>query len=53
MGQRDPELTDTALDGEIELLGALIALAAAADGTLSAEQVDAVLFGTAQAPPAV
>ena len=49
----DPELTDTALSGEIELLGALISVAAHADGPLTNEQLDAVLFGALELPPAV
>lgn len=52
MGPTDPELTDTALGGEIELLGALISLAASADGALTDEQVDAVLLGGTELPSA-
>ncbi|HEY3534645.1 MAG TPA: hypothetical protein VGK60_03695 [Pedococcus sp.] len=48
----DPELTDAALGGEIELLGALISVAADTDGPLSDEQVDAVLFGGVELPSA-
>jgi len=48
----DPELTDTALGGEIELLGALISVAAQADGPLTDEQLDAALFGAVELPPA-
>jgi hypothetical protein len=46
----DPELTDAALGGEIELLGALISIAADTDGSLTDEQVDAVLLGEAELP---
>lgn len=48
----DPELTDATLGSEIELLGALISRAAEAQGPLSQEQVDAVLFGAVELPPA-
>jgi len=48
----DPELTDAALGGEIELLGALLSLAADTDGSPTDEQVDAVLFGRVELPPA-
>jgi hypothetical protein len=46
----DPELTDAALDGEIELLGVLISVAADAEGPLTDEQLDAVLFGAVELP---
>jgi len=46
----DPELTDADLGGEIELLGALISVAAQAEGSLTDEQVDAVLLGEVELP---
>jgi hypothetical protein len=48
----DPELTDTVLGEEIELLGALISRAAQAHGCLTDAQLDAVLFGAPEPPPA-
>jgi hypothetical protein len=48
---RDPELTDTALDGEITLLGDLISLAGDSQAPLTDEQVDAVLLSRLEGRP--
>ena len=48
----DPELTDATLGSEIELLGALISRAAEAPECLSEDQIDEVLFGAVELPPA-
>lgn len=48
----DPELVDTVLGEEIELLGALISRAAQTQGCLTDEEVDAVLFAAAELPSA-
>ena len=47
----DPELTDTALDGEITLLGDLISLAADSEAPLTDEQIDTVLLTRLEGRP--
>jgi hypothetical protein len=44
MGERrDPELTDEALEGEIELVGELVVAATEQDGPLSERDIDRIL----------
>jgi hypothetical protein len=41
--RRDPELTDEALEGEIELVGELVVAASEQDGPMSESDIDRIL----------